>query len=65
MTPMNAKTRDDILKNTMHTTHYKIRNARVAQMKAKKKKLCINDKNTIHGRVHTTHSIIRNARVAQ
>ena len=65
MTPMNAKTRDDILKNAMHTTHSKIRNARVTQMKSKEKKLCINDKNTIHGRVHTTHSIIRNARVAQ
>jgi hypothetical protein len=25
MTPMNAKTRDDILKNAMHTTHSKIR----------------------------------------
>jgi hypothetical protein len=58
---MNAKTRDDILKNTIYTTHSKIRNARVTQMKAKKKKLCINDKNTMH----TTHSIIRNARVAQ
>jgi hypothetical protein len=37
MTPMHAKTRDDILKNTMHTTHSKIRNARVIQMKAKEK----------------------------